>query len=109
MDRGRILEGLKEVRNILRAEGHRSSLLQEAEAAIALIEPQPVTEAGLREAGFRDELSCGRCKLQVSENLVICWDKAHAFWVNQSRGPSFSLDITDMQHLNAVIAALEGK
>lgn len=54
MDRAETVEGLQQIRQQPCFSDMRYVSLGLLDAAIALIEPQPVTEAGLREAGFED-------------------------------------------------------
>lgn len=103
MDRADLVNRLKWVLADVRG-GTRAAVNE----AIALIEPQPVTEAGLREAGFEDE-SGGSMAFDLGDGTSM--------WIQYRSGQFFlwcvgdrnDLHITDMQQLRSVIAALRGQ
>lgn len=108
MDRGDVVEGLRGMLSdsLVRLPEREELCVRHS---IALIEPQPVTEAGLREAGFEKHAIKEHVNwvLKVQPDLWITFYRGK--WnLEPTDGGWYPLHIADMQQLHAVIAALGG-
>lgn len=80
-------------------------------AAIAALDPVPITEAGLREAGFVAVRRGASYTRDLAGNhcfACLWWWKDGGVAVELADGDCYDLHITSMQRLREVIAAIEG-
>lgn len=113
MQNSEIAEGLRKART-----AYEGRLRDCIDAARALIDPQPITEAALREAGFRKTVARGywgddcetEYELRLGRYSICCCTYKYRFAMFGRDGAVVPLPgITDMATLRAVIAALGGE
>lgn len=104
MDRAEVVRELREMSQYYEADA------ETFDAAIALIEPEPVTEEGLRAEGFKrhDTPFGDNWVLRVQDDLDITFFRRR-WLLAEFEGGEYGLHIESMQQLREVVKALRGK
>lgn len=112
MKTAEIVEGLRSILSDFRNDQFTDGEFQSLNAAIAALEPVPITEDRLREVGFVGDGTHRLYMLPLAGNhcfACLRFTPYSGMAVELMDGDCYDLHITSMQQLAAVIEALGGE